>query len=102
LRSNRHVLELGDQPLHSGLPRHRADRIATDVPQTGVAAFAAISADVRVPSSDAVPDLQDLRGFFFFSGITRQRKYNRRRDLFSGAACTGALYEIELYVGLAS
>ena len=69
------------------------------MPQTGVAALAAISANVGAANGDAVPDLQDLARILFFSaGITKQRKYTGGAIYFRAAACTGALYEIELYV----
>jgi SagB-type dehydrogenase family enzyme len=100
VRSNRHVLDWANQPLPFKVyPDIERIALPRDVPQTGVAALAAISADVRVPSSDAVPDLQDLARILFFSaGITRQRKYTGGEIYFRAAACTGALYEIELYV----
>src|SRR4029077_18386685 len=44
-------------------------------------------------------DLRDLARILFFSaGITKQRKYPGGEIYFRAAACTGALYEIELYV----
>jgi SagB-type dehydrogenase family enzyme len=67
------------------------------VPQTGVDALSAISQSV--PSSRADSDLQDLARILYFSaGITKQRKYPGGEIYFRAAACTGALYEIELYV----
>src|SRR5260370_37378143 len=54
-----------------------------------------------VPSSrgDFVPSVQDLARLLHFSaGITKQRAYPGGEIYFRAAACTGALYEIELYV----
>jgi SagB-type dehydrogenase family enzyme len=54
-----------------------------------------------VPSSraDSVPGLRDLARLLYFSaGITKQRAYPGGEIYFRAAACTGALYEIELYV----
>jgi SagB-type dehydrogenase family enzyme len=54
-----------------------------------------------VPSSraDSVPDLHDLARILYFSaGITKQRAHPGGEIYFRAAACTGALYEIELYV----
>ena len=49
--------------------------------------------------ADSMPDLQDLARILYFSaGITRQRAYPGGELYFRAAACTGALYEIELYV----
>ena len=70
-----------------------------DVPQTGVAALSAISEPVPSSRADSVPDLQDLARILYFSaGITKQRAYPGGEIYFRAAACTGALYEIELYV----
>ncbi|MGB9235362.1 MAG: SagB family peptide dehydrogenase [Terriglobales bacterium] len=49
--------------------------------------------------ADSVPDLQDLARILYFSaGITKQRAHPGGEIYFRAAACTGALYEIELYV----
>jgi len=100
VHNNRRVLDWANQPLPFKIyPDIERIALPRDVPQTGVAALAAISADVRAPSGDAVPDLQDLARILFFSaGITKQRKYTGGEIYFRAAACTGALYEIELYV----
>ena len=100
VRTSTHVLDWANRPLPFKIyPASKPIPLPRDVPQTGVAALAAISA--RVPSSggEAVPDLQDLARILFFSaGITKQRKYPGGEIYFRAAACTGALYEIELYV----
>ncbi|PYX33663.1 MAG: dehydrogenase, partial [Acidobacteria bacterium] len=70
-----------------------------DVPQTGVAVLAAISEPVPSSRADSVPGVQDLARLLYFSaGITKQRAYPGGEIYFRAAACTGALYEIELYV----
>src|ERR1700739_2742613 len=100
VRANRHGLDWTNQPMPFKV-YPTIERIAwpRDVPQTGVAALAAISADARAATGDAVPALQDLARILFFSaGITKQRKYPGGEIYFRAAACTGALYEIELYV----
>jgi len=54
-----------------------------------------------VPSSqaDSVPSLKDLARLLYFSaGITKERAYPSGEIYFRAAACTGALYEIELYI----
>ena len=46
-----------------------------------------------------MPDLHDLARILYFSaGITKQRAHPGGEIYFRAAACTGALYEIELYV----
>jgi len=100
VRSSTHFLDWANRPLPFKIyPAIEAIALPRDVPQTGVAALAAISGDVRAASGDSVPKLQDLARILFFSaGITKQRKYPGGEIYFRAAACTGALYEIELYV----
>ncbi|MGC1372314.1 MAG: SagB family peptide dehydrogenase [Candidatus Sulfotelmatobacter sp.] len=69
------------------------------MPQTGVTALSAISEPLSSSRAESVPDLQDLARLLYFSaGITKQRAYPGGEIYFRAAACTGALYEIELYV----
>jgi SagB-type dehydrogenase family enzyme len=93
-------LDWANQPLPFKVyPQIEQLALPRDVPQTGVAALAATSASAGACSGDALPDLQDLARILFFSaGITKQRKYPGGEIYFRAAACTGALYEIELYV----
>jgi SagB-type dehydrogenase family enzyme len=100
VRSSSHFLDWANRPLPFKIyPTIETIALPRDVPQTGVAALAAISADVRAASGDSAPKLQDLARILFFSaGITKQRKYPGGEIYFRAAACTGALYEIELYV----
>jgi len=100
VRSSTHFLDWANRPLPFKIyPTIEAIVSPRDVPQTGVAALAAISERVPLTGGDAVPDLRDLARILFFSaGITKQRKYPGGEIYFRAAACTGALYEIELYV----
>src|SRR5467141_4585883 len=101
VRSSTHFLDWANRPLPFKIyPAIEATALPRDVPQTGVAALAAISEQVRAAGGgDVVPDLRDLARILFFSaGITKQRKYPGGEIYFRAAACTGALYEIELYV----
>jgi len=53
---------------------------------------------IRTDSS-AIPDLEALAQLLYLTaGITRHRKYPSGDIHFRAAACTGALYEVELYV----
>ena len=100
IRTNPHFLDWANRPRPFKLyPNIEPFPLPRDLPQTGVAALSAISE--RVPSSraDAIPDLQDLARILYFSaGITKKRAYPEGEIYFRAAACTGALYEIELYV----
>ena len=49
--------------------------------------------------TQSVPDLEDLaRLLYCCGGITKRKPYPGGEILFRAASCTGALYEIELYV----
>ena len=99
VRKNPHFLDWANRPLPFKIyPTIEPLRLPRDVPQTGVAALSAISETVPA-TEDAVPDLQDLARILYFSaGITKQREIPGGEIYFRAAACTGALYEIELYV----
>jgi SagB-type dehydrogenase family enzyme len=100
VRSNPHFLDWANRPQPFKIyPTSEPIPLPRDVPQTGVAALAAISERVSLAGGDSVPDLQDLARILYFSaGVTKQRKYPGGEIYFRAAACTGALYEIELYV----
>src|SRR5216684_4679277 len=69
-----------------------------DMRQTGVAALSAIAESVPALTS-AAPDLEVVAQLLYLSaGITRKRSYPGREFYFRAAACTGALYEVELYL----
>lgn len=100
IRNNPHLLDWANRPLPFKIyPRIEPLPLSRDVPQTGVAALSAISEPVSSSRADSVPELQDLARILYFSaGITKQRAYPSGEIYFRAAACTGALYEIELYV----
>jgi len=100
IRSNPHFLDWANRPQPFKIyPNVEPLSLPRDLPQTGMAALSALSASVPSASSDSIPDLQDLARILYFSaGITKQRVYPGGEIYFRAAACTGALYEIELYV----
>jgi SagB-type dehydrogenase family enzyme len=100
VRNNPHFLDWANRPLPFKIyPKLEPIPLPQDVPQTGVAVLSAISEPASLSSADAVPHLADLARILYFSaGITRSRKYSGGEIYFRAAACTGALYEIELYV----
>ena len=100
IRNDPHFLDWANRPLPFKIyPKIEPLPLPRDVPQTGVAALSAISEAVPSAGGDAVPDIQDLARILYFSaGITKQRESPGGVIYFRAAACTGALYEIELYV----
>jgi SagB-type dehydrogenase family enzyme len=99
VRTNPHFLDFANQPLPFKIyPALEPARMPTEVRQSGVAALSAIAATVPVQTNIA-PDFQAIAQLLFLSaGITRQRKYSGGEIYFRAAACTGALYEVELYL----
>jgi SagB-type dehydrogenase family enzyme len=100
VRSNPHFLDWANRPLPFKIyPTIEPLPLPRDVPQTGVAALSAIAQPLLPRNGEVAPDLQDLARILYFSaGITKQRKHPGGEIYFRAAACTGALYEIELYV----
>jgi SagB-type dehydrogenase family enzyme len=100
IRNNPHVLDWTNRPLPFKIyPTLEPLPLPRDVPQTGVAGLSAISEPVLLSGANSVPTLQDLARILYFSaGITKQREHPAGKIYFRAAACTGALYEIELYV----
>ena len=99
IRTHTHSLDFANQPLPfkiyatiDPLPLPR------DVPQSRVAALSAIAGSVPA-HTEAAPDLEAVAQLLYLSaGITRHRKYPGGEIYFRAAACTGALYEVELYM----
>jgi SagB-type dehydrogenase family enzyme len=100
IRNHPHFLDWANRPLPFKIyPNLEPFPLPPDVPQTGVAVLSAISETVPSSRADSVPGVEDLARLFYFSaGITKQRAYPGGEIYFRAAACTGALYEIELYL----
>ena len=108
VRTNPHSLDFANQPLPFKIyPTLEPSRMPTEVRQTGVAALSAISSGIRFPRlkegesapTNLSPSLDAIAQLLYLSaGITRQRKYPGGEIYFRAAACTGALYEVELYL----
>jgi len=100
VRKHPHFLDWANRPLPFKIyPKIESLPLPRDVPQTGVVVLSAISEAVPSSRADSVPSVRDLARLLYFSaGITKQRAYPGGEIYFRAAACTGALYEIELYV----
>ena len=100
IRNHPHFLDWANRPQPFKIyPNIEPLPLPREVPQTGAAALSAISELLPSSRANSVPDLQDLARILYFSaGITKQRKSPGGEIYFRAAACTGALYEIELYV----
>src|SRR5881396_3030824 len=99
IRANPHFLDWANQPLPFKIyPTLERLRLPGEVRPTGIAALSAIAESVPADTV-AVPDLRGVAQLLYLSaGITRHRKYPGGEIYFRAAACTGALYEVELYL----
>src|SRR5215467_6970158 len=99
IRTSPHFLDWDNKPLLFKIyPTLEVTRLPRDFRETGMAALAAIAASSQAVH-DATPDLETLAQLLFFSaGVTKSRKHEGGETFFRAAACTGALYEIELYI----
>jgi SagB-type dehydrogenase family enzyme len=99
IRTNPHFLDFANQPLPFKIyPALEPSRLPGEMRQTGVAALSAIAESISA-ETNATPDLSTVAQLLYLSaGITRQRKYSGGEIYFRAAACTGALYEVELYL----
>jgi SagB-type dehydrogenase family enzyme len=100
LRTQPHILDWDNKPLLFKIyPTLEVTRLPRDFQETGVAALSALAAPNEPTQADAIPDVETLAQLLFFSaGVTRSKKHEQGETFFRAAACTGALYEIELYV----
>ena len=101
LRTRAHHLDWPNQPVPfkiykslDGMP------LGQEMEFTNVPALQAISSPRISPEKESVPDLGTLAQILHFSaGITKRKDYgNGMQVFFRAAACTGALYHIDLYL----
>lgn len=100
VRSSSHFLDFSNQPLpvkiYKGLEPIPLPR---DVTPLGTPTLAAIAAPGTGQAGERVPDLNALSQLFHLAaGITHEHRGEGWEIQFRAAACTGALYHIELYV----
>jgi SagB-type dehydrogenase family enzyme len=99
VRRNVHFLDWANHPLPFKIyPDLEPLPLPQETDQTGVAALSAIATDTAAPR-EVTPNSKTLTHVLYFSaGITKRRRSPGGEILFRAAACTGALYEIELYL----
>ncbi|HET7440264.1 MAG TPA: SagB/ThcOx family dehydrogenase, partial [Terriglobales bacterium] len=100
VRTHPHFLDWENRPLlfkiYSTL---EVLRLPKDLKPSGIPALQAMAKAKDSPTTNIVPDLDALAQILFLSaGVTKSKKYPGGEMFFRAAACTGALYEIELYV----
>ena len=91
-------------PMHNPLPFKIYEDIdpvplPLDTQPTSANALSAIANSVAITSDEQVPDLATIARILKFSaGITKTIKHPWGEMSFRSAACTGALYHIEIYL----
>jgi SagB-type dehydrogenase family enzyme len=100
VRTSPHILDWENKPLLFKIyPTLEVMRLPRDFHETGSVALSVIAAPSVQARAEAIPSLQTLAQLLFFSaGVVRSKKHEQGETFFRAAACTGALYEIELYV----
>jgi len=102
IRSSPHYLDWANQPIPLKIyTTLEPIPLPRDAVQSGISAISAISATGTEGAGETsrTPTLEDLARILYFSaGITKKKTYPGGEMYFRAASCTGALYEIELYV----
>jgi SagB-type dehydrogenase family enzyme len=100
VRTNPHRLDWDNKPTpYKIYPTLEVTRLPRGSHPTGVAALSAIATSKASGAKQSLPSLESLAQLLFLSaGVTKSKKYPGGETFFRAAACTGALYEIELYV----
>jgi len=102
IHTDAHYLDWENQPLPFKIYQ-TLDPMALphDLLSSGVPALSALSAFNPPAEASSIPPLSMplLASLLYFSaGITKRKQYPGGEMLFRAAACTGALYHIELYL----
>jgi SagB-type dehydrogenase family enzyme len=100
IRANQHYLDWENQPLPFKIyPQLAPISLPQHLSSSGEPALKAISLPGAEPDHEIVPTSQTLAEILFLSaGVTKRRSYAGGEMLFRAAACTGALYHIDLYL----
>jgi SagB-type dehydrogenase family enzyme len=102
IHTDPHYLDWENQPLPFKIYRTlQAEALPQELLSSGVPALAAVSASDMPAGTASTPPLSTplLASLLYFSaGITKRKQYPGGEMLFRAAACTGALYHIELYL----
>jgi SagB-type dehydrogenase family enzyme len=100
IRANRHHLDWENQPMPFKMyPDLEPIALPEHLSSSEMPALRAISASAAAADNGHAVTSQTLAEILFLSaGITRRRNYAGGEILFRAAACTGALYHIDLYL----
>ncbi len=100
VQSSGHTLDWPNQPIPFKIyPTLKPALFEKKIQRTEVPALLAVSGSPSTELTASTPTLEDLAQLLYFSaGIIKKADYPGTELYFRAASCTGALYEIELYV----
>jgi SagB-type dehydrogenase family enzyme len=100
IRATAHYLDWENQPIPFKIYlKLEPIPLSHQLPPVDAPALTAISASAPSADRAVAPTRQILTEIFFLSaGITRRRSHPGGEILFRAAACTGALYHVDLYL----
>ena len=98
VNTSNHYMDWNNQPrpfkIYPGLP---AQSLPTVLPPSGMSALDSLTGNPPVEFAELT--LENLAGLLYYSaGVTKGVETPGGRMFFRAAACTGALYHIELYL----
>ena len=95
-----HGLDWPNQPLPFKIYKDfDSVRLPTDASPIAANVTETVGAEPLVPHAESMPDLGTLARLLYLSGgITKRKPYAGGELYFRAAACTGALYHIDLYL----
>jgi SagB-type dehydrogenase family enzyme len=100
VRTSGHYLDWENQPIPFKIYSELEPiPLSQKLSSSGMPALLAVSAPAPPAVNQGIPTSQLLAEIFFLSaGITKRRRHPGGEILFRAAACTGALYHIDLYL----
>jgi len=100
VRSSRHSLDFSNQPIPFKIYKTLEPvSLPRELTAVTMPALGAIAASPSGMPGDCIPDLPAIAMLLYLgAGITRERRVGDWEVQFRAAACTGALYHIELYL----
>ena len=100
VRTSGHYLDWENQPIPFKIYSKLAPiPLPQHLSSSGMAALEAISVPQASTEGQVIPSIQTLAEILYLSaGITKRRSYPGGEMLFRAAACTGALYHVDLYL----
>jgi SagB-type dehydrogenase family enzyme len=99
VHTDAHSLDWSNEPRpFKFYPGLEGEKLPTDLTSSGASALDALVPNTTQPD-EFVPTRRDLAALFYYSaGITKRGIIPGGQIYFRAAACTGALYHIELYL----